>query len=62
MTHDEALHVTEEVLAEALRLLRSAAEILRGPDVQASPAAMRLELALSRAIESISAAEFPRRE
>lgn len=60
MTHEEALLAAEEMLREARRLLRESADLLRGPDIHPSPPVMRLEMAVSRAIDTLEAARLRR--
>lgn len=53
MSHDEAVEEARMFFEEGLRALRRSVDLLRGPDVEASEGAMRTEMALSRAIETL---------
>lgn len=54
MDKEEAISEIESCVAEGLQLLRRAADILRGPDVEASARSMQVEICVTRAIESLS--------
>lgn len=56
MTHDEATDLAERFLDDALCLLRRAADLLRGPDMVAGTIPMRVEIAVTKAIEALDAA------
>ena len=58
MDHPEAARLAQECFERAIWELRSAAAILRGPDVDPSPEAMRTETMISRAIEALSTQGF----
>jgi hypothetical protein len=58
MDHPEAMRLAQECFDRALWELRSAVALLRGPDVDSSPEAMRTETMLSRAIEALSTQGF----
>lgn len=57
-THEEAAEDARGMYEDALRKLSFAAGILRGPCIDPSPEAMRTEMAITRAIESLKAAGF----
>jgi hypothetical protein len=56
--HFAASASAEALFVEGLELLRRCAAILRSPSIDPSPAAMRTEMALTRAIEALSSTGF----
>ncbi len=54
MDEAEAERTVRLLLYAALENLGQAADLLRGPEIPASPAVMRLEIAVSRALDSLS--------
>ena len=58
MDHSEATLLANQCFDRALWELRSAAALLRGPDVDQSDDAMRTETMISRAIEALSTQGF----
>lgn len=56
--YDPQLHV-RQLLAEILHRLQWAADLLRGPEIAPSHEMMRLEMAVTRAMETLSAVKKP---
>lgn len=56
MDEDEALKTVDLLVFLACEKLKDAAELLRGEHVEASPPSMRLEIAVSRALDALTAA------
>lgn len=56
MDENDPTREARELINEALHRLNWSADILRGPDVPPSKDAMHLEMAVTRAIETLRAA------